>query len=555
MTTPRADRHPFLVLAIVLTAVFVQLLDVSIVNVAIPSIQTDINASFAEVQLVLAGYQLAFACLLITGARLGDIFGRKKLFMIGMATFTVASTLCGLAPNATTLILARILQGIGSGLMFPQVLSVIQVTVPPKDRGKAFGIFGATIGIATILGPLVGGLLISLDLFGTDWRMIFLVNIPVGIVALVAAFFELPDSRSPDAPRLDLAGAALVTAGLFLLVYPLTEGREKGWPAWTYVMLAASIPCLVGFVLLQRRKTAADASPLLLMTLFGNRSFRAGLVLSMVFFAGIPAFFFTFSLYLQIGLGFSALHAGLTTFPFALASGLASSRSDGLAKRLGTNVLTLGAAVMTVGMLAIIVDVHLGGADITSYEIGPVLLIAGLGFGMFIGPLTNVVLAGIQGREAGSASGVLATVQQVGGALGLAFIGLVLFGILGGNATAAFQDERGPLTSSLTAAGLPSAAVAPAVEHFGDCFVRRAKSPDPSAVPAGCTLPAGAPPAVTRAFTRSADRARAENFVHAIERTLLFDVVIFFLAALLTRGLPKVDLKAAAHGPPAPAEA
>lgn len=540
MTAPtRAEKHPFLVLAIVLTAVFVQLLDVSIVNVAIPSIQTDINASFAEVQLVLAGYQLAFACLLITGARLGDIFGRKKLFMIGMATFTVASTLCGLAPNASTLILARILQGIGSGLMFPQVLSVIQVTVPPKDRGKAFGIFGATIGIATILGPLVGGLIISLDLFGTDWRMIFLVNIPVGVLALVAAWIELPDSRSPDAPRLDLAGVALVTAGLFLLVYPLTEGREKGWPLWIYAMLAASIPCLVGFVLLQRRKTAANASPLLLMTLFGNRSFRAGLVLSMVFFAGIPAFFFSFSLYLQIGLGFSALHAGLTTFPFALASGITSSRSDGLAQKLGTNVLTLGAVIMAVGMLAVIATVHLGGPGISSYAIGPVLVISGLGFGLFIGPVTNVVLAGIQGREAGSASGVLSTVQQIGGALGLAFIGLVLFGILSGNASSAFQQEKGRLTSSLTAAGLPSAAVGPAVDHFGVCFVERAKSPDPSAVPAGCATPAGTAPAVAKAFAASADKARADNFVHAIERTLLFDVVVFLLAAVLTRALPK----------------
>lgn len=541
MSSPRAERHPFLVLAIVLTAVFVQLLDVSIVNVAIPSIQTDIGASFAEVQLVLAGYQLAFACLLITGARLGDIFGRKKLFMIGMATFTIASTLCGLAPDATTLVLARILQGLGSGLMFPQVLAVIQVTIPPRDRGKAFGIFGATIGIATILGPLVGGLLISLNLFGTDWRMIFLVNIPVGVLALVAAYVELPDSRAPDAPRLDIAGAALITAGLFLLVYPLTEGREKGWPGWVFAMLGACVPCLVGFLALQRRKTAANASPLLLMTLFGNQSFRAGLVLSMVFFAGIPAFFFTFSLYLQVGLGFSALHSGLTTFPFALASGIASWRSDALAKRLGTFVLTLGAGVIALGLVAVVVVLHTAGTGVSSWEIAPVLLIPGLGFGAFIGPLTNVVLAGIHGREAGSASGVLSTFQQVGGAVGLAVIGLVLFGVLGGNAATAAAKQRAHLTRSLSAAGYPSA-IGPAVQHFENCFVQRAKSPDPSAVPAGCTTPAGASGATVAAFSTAADETRKDNFLHAIERTLLVEVGIFVVAMLLTRLLPEVPL-------------
>jgi MFS family permease len=203
----RAEKHPYLVLGIVLTAVFMNLLDVSIVNVAIPSIQDDLGASFAEVQLVLAGYQLAFACLLITGGRLGDIFGRKRLFIAGMALFTLASLLCGLAPSPIMLIVSRVIQGAGAGLMVPQVLAIIQVTIPPKERGKAFGIFGATIGIATILGPLVGGLLISLNLFGSDWRSIFLVNIPVGLASLLLAFRELPESKAPDAPRLDIPGA------------------------------------------------------------------------------------------------------------------------------------------------------------------------------------------------------------------------------------------------------------------------------------------------------------------------------------------------------------
>jgi EmrB/QacA subfamily drug resistance transporter len=529
----RATKHPFVVLAIVLTAVFVQLLDVSIVNVAIPSIQADIGASFAEVQLVLAGYQLTFACLLITGARLGDILGRKRVFMAGMATFTVASALCGLAPDPTTLVLARILQGLGSGLMFPQVLAVIQVTIPPRDRGKAFGVFGATMGLATILGPLVGGLLISADLFGTDWRMIFLVNIPVGLVALVAALLLLPDSRSPDAPRLDIAGALLVTAGLFLLVYPLTEGRERGWPAWVWLMLGASLPLLVAFVLLQQRKTARNASPLLLMTLFHQASFRTGLVLSLVFFAGIPAFFFSFGLYLQVGLGFTALHAGLTTFPFALATGVMSSRSDTLAKRLGTDVLTVGCALLVVGMLVLIGVLHQQGTDPHSWVLGTALLISGVGFGCFLAPLTNVVMAGIRGHEAGSASGVLSTAQQVGGALGLALVGLVLFGLLGSHSTAAARGVAPSLGDPAQARQLES------------CVVARAKAPDPSVVPTQC--------AGSEAFTRAAVQARKDNFLYTIERTLLLEVLVFGAAGLLTRALPKVSGDRLGHAPPAEA--
>ena len=550
-TGSRGERHPFFVLAIVLTAVFVQLLDVSIVNVAIPSIQADIGASFASIQLVIAGYQLSFACLLITGARLGDIFGRKKLFMIGMSTFTVASALCGLAPNATTLVLARILQGLGSGLMFPQVLAVIQVTIPPKDRGKAFGIFGATIGIATILGPLLGGVLISANLFGTDWRAIFLVNIPIGVFALVAAYLELPDSRAPDKPRLDVPGALLISAGLFLLVYPLTEGREKGWPLWIYAMLLTSVPLLIGFVLLQRNKTRREANPLLLMTLFRSQAFRGGLVLSMVFFAGIPAFFFTFSLYLQVGLGFSALHAGLTTFPFAVGSGIASARSDALSKRLGTGVLALGAGVLAVSMVAVIVDLHLAGTDLHAYEIGPVLFVAGLGLGCFIAPLTNLVLAGIKGREAGSASGVLSTTQQVGGALGVALIGLVLFGLLGGHAGDAARQERGRLRSSLSAAGLPAGALPPAIARFERCFVTRARSPEPSRTPPGCAAPSGGPKDVGVAFTAAGRQANKDNFLYAIERTLLFEVLVFGAACLLVRLLPKVEAGTLGQAQPA----
>lgn len=537
----RKEIHPNAVLAIVLTAVFMNLLDVSIVNVAIPSIQRDLKASFAQIQLVLAGYQLAFACLLITGGRLGDIYGRRRLFVLGMSLFTLASLACGVTPDPALLILFRVVQGAGSGLMVPQVLSTIQVTIAPRERGRAFGLFGATIGVATILGPLVGGALISLDLFGTDWRMIFLVNIPVGVVSVAAALRLLPETKAPDAPRLDIPGALIVTTGLFLVVYPLTEGREKGWPGWLLGMLVVAVPVLVGFVVLQLRKTRAGTSPLVLMSLFSNQSFRVGLVVSIVFFAGIPAFFFTFGLYLQIGLGYSALHAGLTGFPFAVGTAIASSRSDQLAKRMGENVLRLGAGLLALSMVVNIVVLDHFGTDLRSIEIAPFLLISGVGLGFFVAPLTNLILAGIQGREAGSASGVLTTAQQIGGALGVAVIGIIFFGLLSSHAPHAAREAGQRLPE-----GVPAATVA----HFEQCFTLQSRSPDPSLTPEGCEVPDGTPKAVVASFTAAADHGRRVDFLYSFERTLIYEVGVFLLAALLIGFLPKVERAALDHAPP-----
>ena len=529
-------QRPLLVLGIVLTSVFVQLLDISIVNVAIPSIQSDLGATTASIQLVLAGYQLAFACTLITAARLGDIHGRRRLFLAGMTVFTLASLLCGLAPDPTTLVLARILQGLGSGLMFPQVLAVIQVSFPPAERGKAFGIFGATIGLATICGPLFGGLLLQANLFGTDWRAIFLVNVPVGIGAIVLALREMPESRAPDAPRLDLPGVALIAAGLFLLVFPLTEGRQRGWPVWIYLMLAASVPVLAAFVLLQRRKTRLDASPLVLLTLFRDPTFRAGVVLSGVFFLGIAPFFFAFSLYLQVGLGFTPLHSGLTTLPFAIGSAVASARSDGITKRLGAPVLGLGSGLLAIAMLALIGLLRLIGPDLRSWQVAPALLLAGIGLGLFIAPLSNLVLAGVSGRETGSASGLLSTVQQVGGALGVALIGILLFGLLGANSGRTADGLADSLRTDLAAAGVPAAQAGPIADRFADCYERRARSSDPSSAPEGCEPQQGP---LREVLADAAATATARDYQYAIERTLLFEVGVFGLATLLVRRVPR----------------
>ena len=306
-----ADPRRWIALFVVLTASFMVLLDISIVNVAIPSIQRNLGASFGQIQLVLAGYQLAYAVVLITGGRLGDIFGRKRLFMTGMAGFVLASAMCGLARNPDMLVISRVVQGLMASLMFPQVLAVIQVVFPPTERAAAFGVFGAVIGLATIAGPLVGGLLIGSATDTDRWRWIFLVNLPIGIAALVAAWFLLRESRAPRARRLDLGGVVIASAGLGLLAYPLVEGRDQGWPAWAFIMLAVSIPVLVLFVFYERIKTRRDGSPLVELSMFKDRAFSAGTALSAVFFSALPAFLLTFSFSLQFGVGFSPLRSGL----------------------------------------------------------------------------------------------------------------------------------------------------------------------------------------------------------------------------------------------------
>jgi len=550
-----ADPRRWAALAVVLTAGFMQLVDISIVNVAIPSIQRDLDATFSQIQWVLAGYQLAFAVTLITGGRLGDIFGRKRLFMAGMTGFTLASALCGLAQSPGMLIGSRVFQGLMGAVMFPQVLAVIQVSFPPRERATAFGLFGATIGLATITGPLVGGLLIQGDLLGLDWRPIFLVNVPIGIAAMVAATRLLHESKAPRALRLDLAGVGLATAGLLLLVYPLVQGRDLGWPLWTFLAMAAAVPVLAAFALWERRKKAADGSPLVDLALFRQRAFVAGLLVAGIFFMGLPAFFLTFTLWLQIGLGFSALHAGLTGVPFAVGSALASAASVRVAPRLGRRILSLGTLLLAAGMAGIIWTVDRYGGGVDSWQLIPAMAVCGLGLGCVIAPLVNVVLAGIRGQDAGSASGVLTTIQQVGGAVGVAVIGVIFFGLLGSHAAAVTADLAPRLRADLETAGVPGPVSRQVVAGFETCFQDRASAKDPSATPASCPqaqaqaqaqgqgqgqAQAQAPgqDRVGQVVAATAEDARRQNFSDVLERTLLFEVAVYLVCFLLIFLLP-----------------
>lgn len=540
------------VLAIVLSAVFVQILDTTITMVAIPSIQSDLDASFGEIQLVVAGYSLAFACLLITAGRLGDTYGRKRMFLLGMAGFTAMSVLCGAAPNSLTLVIARILQGLFSGLMLPQVLSIIQVSFSDKERPKAFSIYGATFGLATVTGPVVGGALIKLNLWGTDWRSIFYVNLPIGLLALLAGFPKIRESRAPKADKLDLTGATIITAGVFMLILPLVVGRDQGWPAWTYVLLVASVPVLALFFWYEARLTKRPgSSPLVRTTLFRQRSFSIGIMLSLIFFAAIPAFFFIFYLTFQIGLGYSPVLAGSVSLAFAMPLAAASARSAAVVRKIGTWVLLVGTILVLVGMGGVIVTVRWAGAGLTGWDMVPAMMVAGAGTGLFLAPVINVLLAGIRHEDAGAASGVLSTMQQIGASLGIAMIGIIFFGLLrtGGPSSA---DVAVPhLRTQLTAAGLPAQASDQVVANFKTCFKDRSSSKDPSATPASCAkieqeMSQSPAPAEVKAKVRKAvldeavPHARRKDFTHALQNALFWQIGIMTVCALLILALPKV---------------
>ena len=546
-----AAANRWLVLAIVLAAVFMQLLDTTVTTVAVPSIQTSLHTTFGEVQLVLAGYSLAFACVLITGGRLGDIYGRRRLFLIGMITFTAASAVCGAAPNGLTLVAARVVQGLCSGLMFPQVLSILQVSFPDREKPKAFAGYGATIGLATILGPVLGGALIKLDLWGTDWRTIFYINVPIGLVALAAGVWQLSESTAPDADRLDLAGAVIVTAGLFLLVLPLVVGRDQGWPTWSFAMLACSLPVLAGFAAYERMLTGRPgSSPLMRTTLFRQRSFSVGLVLCLLFFAGIPSFFFAFLITLQVGFGYEPVSAGAVTLAFAIMVAVGSARSAAAVKRFGTWTLLIGCALVAIGMAAVVVSLRWAGTGMHGYQLTPALLVAGAGAGLVLAPLTSVILAGVRPADAGAASGVLATAQQVGAAAGIAIVGIIFFAQLGTNSSAAADLAVPRLQAQLAAAGLPTSASDQVVAGFRVCFNDRTHQNDPTATPASCvrierqvaTAPAAVKAAVAAAVQDQAvPLARKDDFTTSLQHTLLlWQVAAFAVSGLLVLALPKV---------------
>ncbi|MFH8406597.1 MFS transporter [Streptomyces sp. NPDC018019] len=435
-----AGRRRWIALAVVLTAAFMDLVDATIVNIAIPSIQRDTGASFGAIQWITAGYALAFAVGLITGGRLGDIHGRRRLFLLGMGGFTAASALCGIAADPRMLIAARVLQGAMAALMVPQVLAIIHVTFPPHERGKVFGMFGAVIGLGAVCGPLIGALLTQWDVLGLQWRPIFLINLPVGVAGILLGRRFITESRAPKALRLDLVGTVLAALALLMVLYPLTQGRETGWPVWGFVSMAASPLVLAVFVRYERAKARKDGSPLVELSLFGLRTFAAGTGVQLTFGALSGLFFLVWTLCMQLGLGWGPLHAGLTGVPFSLACSAAAGVSvQKLVPRFGRKVMQAGALVMLAGVLLYIAVCGRYGTELTSWQMVPAMLLMGGGMGLIVAPITDAAISEVPAGHSGSASGVFNTMSQLGMALGLGLSSVAFFGVLDG---AAGRDPR-----------------------------------------------------------------------------------------------------------------
>lgn len=409
-------------LPVLLMGAFLPIVDFNAVNLALPAIRTSLGASGAELQFVISAYAATYAVFLITGGRMGDLFGRRRMFLIGVAGFTAASILCGLAWSPRVLIAARVLQAFTATGMAPQVLASIRVLFPPAEQGQALGLYGATFGLANIVGQMLGGILVSAHPLGFGWQSIFLINAPIGLLAFVGALLFLGDSRAERAQKLDLGGVTLLSTTLILLVYPLVAGREAGWPAWTFVLIAASPLSLAAFVRFERRLSALGGSPLVEFKLFREPGFAVGVAMALVFYM-LSAFYLTFSVYLQAGEGLAPLAAALRTLPFGVGYFAASFAAAAIMRRLGPRALTLGFGIQVAGFTAAALSV----AGLIPYALEPSLAAAGAGFGVVMPSVISAVISRIDPRHAGLASGVVMSTFQVGSALGIAIIGGIFF--------------------------------------------------------------------------------------------------------------------------------
>jgi EmrB/QacA subfamily drug resistance transporter len=435
-----------LAMGVLIFASFMDLLDATIVNVALPSIRTDLGASGAQLEWVVGGYLLAFAVLMITGGRLGDMAGRKRVFVAGVAGFTIGSVVACVAPTIGVLLIARVVQGAFAAMMVPQLLSSLQALYAPRERAAMLGAVGAVSGLSAVIGPVLGGWLVSSDAFGIGWRSIFLINVPIGVGLAVAALRWVPDTRSDHPLRLDPLGLVLATSGLLGVVYALVEGRQQDWAGWIRAVGVLGLVVLAAFVVQQVRRERTTGSALLPMRLFSDRGFSAGLVTQGAFQGSLAGFALVLAVYVQTGLGWSAIHAGLTLLPFSLGAFVGTGISVPLGIRLGKVVMVTGAVLQSAATVWVLAVVRGQGNDLSTWDLVPALVVSGIGLGLLVVPLVDVALATIPTAEAGAASGAYGTVQQVGAALGVAITGTVFFDVVG------TSYDAGSLRSGLLAA-------------------------------------------------------------------------------------------------------
>jgi EmrB/QacA subfamily drug resistance transporter len=417
-------RYRWFVMAAVIIADVMDLIDGTVAQLAGPSIRRDIGGSETTLQWILAAYTLAFAVGLITSARLGDIIGRRPMFIVGMTGFAIASLACGLAPTAGTLIAFRVVQGLFGATMIPQGLALVKQSFPPDELQKAFIPFGPIMGLSAVLGPILGGFLIDADIAGTGWRAIFLINVPIGLIGGLIAWRYLPDVPTTPGTRLDPAGSLLVTVACAGLIYALVQGRDLGWPTWLYGVMAAALVVFAIFAWSERRSD----HPIIEPSLFGHRGFVAGLIFLGTFFVSMVGLGLVMSLFMQLGLGYSAQHAAIAQTPYALGMAIGAAASGAaLGPKLGRHVLHIGLAITMVGLVWF--GIVAGGLQhgASAWHLALPFLVSGLGSGLIFAPLFDIVLADLGDQEVGSGSGLLNAVQQFAGALGVAVLGTFFF--------------------------------------------------------------------------------------------------------------------------------
>ncbi|MEW2432539.1 MFS transporter [Micromonospora sp. NPDC047644] len=431
--TAAENRRRWQAVGVGLVAAFMTLLDVSIVNVAVPSIDRALHASPSDLQWILSGYALTFGLALVPAGRFGDARGRRNAFVFGIALFTITSALAGLATSPTWLVITRLLQGAAAGIVNPQVIGLIQQLFRGPERARPFGILGATIGISTAVGPLLGGLLIAVGGEDHGWRWVFFVNVPVGVLAVILGWRLLPGrpTGQPGWRQLDPVGVLLLGIGVVLVLLPLVQEQQWRTP-WKWALIPAGLAVLVAFGLWERRY-ARRHQPLFDLRLFSFQSYTLGSVLALVYFGGFTAIFFIFTLFLQMGLGYSALVAGLAITPFALGSAAAAVLGGRIVNRFGRPLVAIGLLTVVVGLAATVIALRLfPDAPAPWVTAGP-LLVAGIGSGLVIAPNQTITLSEVPVGQSGSGAGMLQTGQRIGAAAGIAAVGSLFFSTLAGS--------------------------------------------------------------------------------------------------------------------------
>jgi EmrB/QacA subfamily drug resistance transporter len=478
-------RWRWAALFVILAAEVMDMLDALVTNIASPTIRAELGGSAATIQWLGAAYTLSMAVGLITGGRLGDILGRKKMFVIGALGFTAGSLLCAVSQGPELLIAARVLQGLFGAVMLPQGLGMIKEMFPPKEMQAAFGMFGPIMGLSSVGGPVLAGWLIDADFFGTGWRMIFLINLPLGVAAVLAGLRYLPESRSPRPLKLDFAGAALASLAGLLLVFPLVQGREHDWPLWSFLMIGASVVVFAVFGWFESRKSRAGGDPLVVPSLFRKRAFTGGLVTGLVFFSSMIGFSLVLNLYVQMGLGYSTLKSGLSMVPWSLGMVVGFGLAQPL-RKYGRKLIHGGTLLMLLGMLTIFVSLNIAGIGVTPWQLAPGLLVTGIGSGLLMAPFFDIVLAGVENHETGSAAGSMTAIQQLGSAFGVALLGTVFFGILGTGVATAADGVTPKLRAELAAVHVTGPQQDRIAAGLRACGHDRAVAKDQAEVPASC---------------------------------------------------------------------